>query len=198
MYVAGSPITHRRVQMIPKEFEEFFWRDYNTVRFHFRLQKKVAAHYRKDPYRAFSFSYRCSAAVYNFKKAIEQNHINLARTSRFREREDVDDKIECIALIEVQAKDFLEKLAFTLRLSQAEVLRMAMEWFMETIALCNRREVAIPARWKWHHRSGTPHIDTLSFNFYRFGSDLIWKYHPPKRKSFLKTREEIWDELAPT
>jgi hypothetical protein len=167
----------------PPEFREFF-RGYKTVRFHFRLQKSVAAFYRDREAHGKYFSGMCSAASYRFNRALSQGLINTARTSRFREREDVGDKIECIAHLEVQAKDFIEKMAFALRLSQAEVLRMAMEWWMETVQLRSKREISIPARWKWHHRSRTPHMETLSFSFYTFGRELVWRFHPPKPKKF--------------
>jgi hypothetical protein len=172
---------------IPPEFREFF-RGYQTVRFHFRLQKGVAAFYRDRKARGNCFSGLCSAASYRFNRALSQGLINTARTSRFREREDMGDKIECIANLEVEAKDFIEKMAFTLRLSQAEALRMAMEWWMETMLLRNKREVSIPARWKWHHRSRTPHMETLSFSFYSFGRELIWRFHPPRppKNAFLR------------
>jgi hypothetical protein len=165
-------------EAIPPEFREFF-RGYKTVRFHFRLQKGVAAFYRDRKKLGNYFSGLCSAATERFQTALSQGLINTSRTSRFREREDVGDKIECVANLEVQAKDIIEKLAFTLRLSQAEVLRMAMEWWMETMLLRNKREVSIPARWKWHHRSRAPHMDTLTFSFYSFGRELIWRFHPP-------------------
>ncbi|MDR2734146.1 MAG: hypothetical protein LBC99_05800 [Spirochaetota bacterium] len=169
--------------MIPKEFREYLC-GYKTVRFHFRLQKEVAAYFRDRKRNGNYFSGMCSAAVDRFQIALSQGFINLKRTSRFREREDRADKIECIANLETVAKDLVEKLAFTLRLSQAEVLRMAMEWWMETVLLRKRREISIPARWKWHHRSRTPRVETLTFSFWSFGRELIWRFHPPRPKKF--------------
>jgi len=176
----------------PPEFRRFM-RECPTVRFHFRLQKSVAAFYRDRAARRKKFSGLCSAAVDRFQKALRLGAINTARTSRFREREDMGDKVECIANLEVQAKDIIEKLAFALKLSQAEVLRSAMEWWMETVLLRSKREVSTPALWKWHHRSRTPGMDTLTFCFYEFGRELVWRFHPPvpPRDFFLRWAQAL-------
>ena len=166
---------------------------YQVVRFHFRLQKSVNRFYREyrdRRRRGSNFSRMCTAALERFQDAVREGCINTHRVSRFRERDDAEDKVECIARVPLEVKDFLEKLAFALRLSQAEVLRMAMEWWMETKLESGKREVCVPARRKWRHRVPAPHMDSLCFSFYRFGRDLIWRFHPPvsdKDRFFWKT-----------
>jgi len=168
-----------KLRHVPTEFQQFLC-GFQTVRFHFRLQKGVAAFFRDRKKWRKTFSEMCSSASYKFNRALSQGLINTTRVSRFREREDLGDKIECVANLEYEAKDFIEKMAFALKLSQAEVMRCAMEWWMETVLLRSKREVSTPARWKWHHRSRAPHMDSLSFSFYEFGRELIWRFHPPR------------------
>jgi hypothetical protein len=167
----------------PKEFHKFLY-GYQTVRFHFRLQKEVAAFYRDRKNRRKNFSALCSSAAYMFSAAVSQGLVDMRRASRFRGRADKSDKVECIARLEVEQKDFIEKLGFALGLSQAEALRSAMEWFMETVLLRGRREVSVPARWKWHHRPRTPRMESLFFSFWSFGRELVWRFHPPRPKRF--------------
>ena len=157
------------------QYEEFreYLDCYRTTRFHFRLQKKVRAFYLVQPN---DFCHLCEAAIDRFQDAILSGYVNTERVSRFREREDLQDKLETVVRIDVRYKDFIEKLAFALRVSQAEVLRMALEWWMEVVLEARNEEVSVPARKKWHHSMSLPHMDTLTFSFWKFGRELYWRY----------------------
>jgi len=154
---------------------------YYAARFHFRLQTAVLNYYRTLPN---SFSNLCNAAIERFYFATKEGRINTKRISRFLGRDDMRDKVECIVRIELGSKDFIEKLAIALRVSQAEVLRMALEWWMEAVCENKNRAVNIPALRKWHHRVNRPHLDSLNFSFWKYGCEVIWKYHEGKPPSF--------------
>lgn len=147
----------------------------DLVRFHSRFQRDVYRYYSRRP-RGASRSIR--HALLRFRLAVRGGVIKLTQLSRFLSRADVKDKVECYLRISVQDKDFLEKLAFALRLSQAEVLRMALEWFMEATGMHSPRAVFLPAFRRWHHRRPKPVPYTMRFSFWATGRLLEWQIPP--------------------
>jgi len=142
------------------------------VRFHFRLQKEANQFYRKRPLR---FSKACHQALVDFRTVIQGGLLKLDKTSRFLGRDDRANKVECVARIRPEDKDLLEKLAFTLRLSQAEVMRMALEWRWEISEIAPLR-TAIAARRKWHHRRVWLEQIEVRYRYDTFGKEVIWKF----------------------
>lgn len=142
-------------------------------RFHFRIQGNVHDCYRQHPLRigkAIRF------ALDRFAVAARGGTIRLDRTSRFLARDDVSDKVELHVILAAGDKDLIEKLAFSLGISQAEALRMALEWYMEVVWLQSSREVCVRARRKWHHSRPVPVPETMLFSIWRHGRQLFWQF----------------------
>lgn len=113
--------------------------------------------------------------------------------SRFLAREDVSDKTELCVRITVQDKDYLEKMAFAFRLSQAEVLRMALEWYMEAINPCVDQRTFDAACRKWHHDRVMHSPSTMWFSFKQSDRLLEWQF-PSKTECEIacKITEDHW------
>ena len=77
-------------------------------------------------------------ALTAFAVRYNQGHISLNRGSDFLARLDKTDKIEVQIIVPRNLKLILCRLAFTFRHSQAEVLRMAIEWYVRGWLLGNR------------------------------------------------------------
>ena len=147
------------------------------VRFHCRFQRAVYACYKNHP-RHISRAVRL--VLLKFRKALDGGMFNLSRVSRFLAREDVTDKVELHLQLTVADKDLIEKLAFALRISQSELLRMALEWHMEAMRPQSPRCVFYAARRKWHHRRVKPRPESMAFSFWTFGRSLEWQFPPQK------------------
>jgi hypothetical protein len=143
------------------------------VRFHFRLQKEATLFYRR--YYRFRFSNSCHNALAGFRIAVQGGLVKLEKTSRFLGREDRADKVECSARIRPADKDLLEKLAFALRRSQAEVMRMALEWWWEAV-LRAPLSIYIAARRKWHHRRVFPEQAEVRYRYDAYGREVVWRF----------------------
>ena len=141
------------------------------VRFHCRFETAVETFF-------MSGSGRMSPAVRDvlerFGRCVRGGLLNLKCRSRFKGRADLKDKVERVVRLEVRDKDLLEKLAFSLRISQAEVLRMALEWFMEAVAVASPE-----GRIKWHHELPMLGPVSLRFAFSEYGRLLEWQIPPP-------------------
>jgi len=136
------------------------------IRFHCRLQGAVYAYYRKRP-RGISRAVR--RALARFRLVMGGGMFKIGKISRFLARADVEDKIELCIRLTVADKDLIEKYAFALRLSQAEVLRIVLEWFMEAISVHAPQFVFYAARRKWHHRRPNPKPITMRFSSWQPG-----------------------------
>ena len=147
--------------------------DRKRIRFHCRFQTEVYEYYRSRP-RGISKTIRHALA--RFRLVVNGGLFRLERLSRFLSRTVVRDKIELRVRLTVEDKDLLEKLAFAFRLSQAEVLRMALEWYMEAVNVNARQCVYYAARRKWHHRRPNPEPFTLRYSFWDPGRLLEWRF----------------------
>jgi len=116
-----------------------------------------------------------------FRQAVDGGVFKLHRLSRFLSREELRDKIELRIRVTVEDKALLEKLAFSFRLSQAEVLRMALEWYMEAISVHARQIVYYCARRKWHHRRPNPKPQSLRFAI--LGPDRLLEWQFPTQSA---------------
>jgi len=142
------------------------------VRFHCRFESDVYDCYRRHR-RHISRAIR--AALRKFRTAVNGGMIDLSRMSRFLSRKDVRDKVEIAIRLTVGDKDMLEKMAFALRISQAEVLRMALEWNMEAVNIKAPRHVFYAARRKWHHKRPKLYMRTMRYSFLETGRVLEWQ-----------------------
>lgn len=149
--------------------------DSGLVRFHCRFERAVCEFYRR---RTARISRSIRHALRKFRVAAAGGMLDLSHCSRFLARADVSDKVEARILLTVADKDLLEKMAFSLRLSQAEVLRMALEWNMEAISPLASREVFFAARRKWHHEQPNYRLGTMRFSFWATGRLLEWQFPP--------------------
>jgi len=71
----------------------------------------------------------CRIALMHFAKAVKGGRIRIENRSNFLARADKTKKAEQYITLSGFDKDWLEKMAFTLKASQTEILRMALEWW---------------------------------------------------------------------
>jgi hypothetical protein len=112
------------------------------------MDKEMHAWYKKHP---FHISRACRKAIVAFAKGIRGGRVKTEIRSRFLDRVEKADKIERSVMITGYDRAWLVKMAFMLCISQAEVLRMALEWWREVMDPVGRRYIARYARKKWHH-----------------------------------------------
>jgi len=147
-------------------------RDRDRVRFHCRFEQAVFECYSRHPER---ISNGIREVMRKFRVVVRGGVLNLAQTSRFLSRPDTGDKVECCVRLTIADKDLVEKLAFALRLSQAEVLRMALEWHMDVVLAGEAQDVWVAVR-KWHHDQPGLNVETMRFSFWRSGRLLEWHF----------------------
>lgn len=135
------------------------------IRLRCRLEQAVHEHYGTQPDR---LSAAVRAVLQRFRLLLRSGLFRLEKRSHFRGRPDLADKVELTVRLTRADKDLLEKLAFALRLSQAEVLRMALEWGM---AEDGEKE-------KWHHDQIELKPCTMNFSFWTPNRRLEWQLPP--------------------
>ena len=147
--------------------------DKRRIRFHCRFQGEVYDCYQKHS-RGISKAIR--HALLRFRQAVGGGMLRLDSRSRFLGRPLREDKIELHVQLTVADKDLLEKLSFALRASQAEVLRMALEWYMEATRMQSPQSVFYAARRKWHHRRPSLKPVSMWFSFWEPNRLLGWQF----------------------
>jgi len=111
----------------------------------------------------------CHEALKQFATGIKGGTIRLDVKSRFLERSDKTQKTERVLLLSCYEKDWLQKMAFNLHTSQTEVLRMALEWWMEAKNSAGNKSVSGRARKKWHHSVITLRPFAVRYNLWGQG-----------------------------
>ena len=147
--------------------------------FRFRFRCSIATHAWYSN-RQFRYSLMIRRALLRFLRAVRGGMIDISCMSRFLSRDDIADKVETSARVTFWQKDILEKLAFALNSSQAEVLRMALEWYMEAVSPIAKPEQAFAARRKWHHDTPSITPKNLRFPFWEPERQLEWQIPPPE------------------
>lgn len=167
-----------------------FLPDRASLRFRFRCETSVHAWYST---RHFPYGLMIRRALLRFFRAVNGGIIDISQLSRFLRRTDLADKVESSVRLTADQKDLLEKLAFTLDSSQAEILRMALEWYMEAISPHATADVKFLARQKWHHATPSIIMNTCFFPFWRHERQLEWQIPPPEviTAAFFELRSSI-------
>jgi len=148
---------------------------WGAVHFHCRFRISMYEYFRDHP-RGMSKTIRL--ALQKFKLAAIGGIIKLPRKSQFFTRPDKKDKTEQYVSLTIEDKDLIEKLGFTFRLSQAEVLRVAMEWFMTTESARERHTDFYRVLRKSHHRQPLLRPVSMRFPIWTMGRLLEWQIPP--------------------
>lgn len=108
-----------------------------------------------------------------FAEAYAQGKIDPGFPTDFRDRMNVADKVTRKMIFPMEPKRILARLAFTIIMSQAEVLRMALEWYLR--GSLNGEEIYME---KYTYERGKSFIITLVFNLYDQGINAIFSSKP--------------------
>ena len=145
------------------------------VRIHCRVETDV---FEKCNRHTGGISKISKRALLAFRNAVNGGLFKFANRSRFYGRACREDKVELWLRIDAADKDLVEKLSFAMRISQAEVVRIALEWYLEVVMDGDLRAVR-----KWHHGHIQPRPTAMRFSFWSFGRLLEWQF-PPTPASF--------------
>ncbi len=138
-----------------------------TFRFHCRMDISV---YKWYCCQAPTIHQACQNALKQFADGIRGGIIRLNTKSQFLERKNKSQKHECVILITKSEKEWIEKIAFNLCISQSEILRMALEWWMEVKNPKTDAVSATRARDKWHYGVITFRPFAVHFNLWGNGT----------------------------
>ena len=138
---------------------------YGIFRFRCRMQKQsyVYASSQTD-----KISKTCRKILLHFALAIKNGIINLQTRSQFRSRPNHADKHECVLVLSKDIKDWIEKISFAERISQSEIIRMALEWWIE-ITSDKLRRTALK---KWENDRISLRIMEFYFSFWKYARHL--------------------------
>ena len=145
---------------------------FGKIQFRCRLQKNINTYYSKHSLR---FSRSCRRALACFVKAILSGQIQIQQRSNFFSRTDKNDKVSRAVLLTKDLKDWMEKFSFSEKISQNEVLRMALEWWMETAAVPEGRRYRAACE-KWYHDRVQTRPEEFFFSFWRYGRERYEKF----------------------
>ena len=158
-------------------------RAYGKVIFRCRLQKKENSFFSKH---CMHFSKSCRKAITQFALAVQGGTLRIEERSRFITRLEKTDKVSRSVILTRDIKDWIEKIAYSERISQNEVLRMALEWWMETVnPLANGRTYRAACK-KWYHDRITPRPDEFFFHFWRYAREKYDRY---------PSEDEAWNAI---
>ena len=145
----------------------------DRVRFHCRFTREMFRFYRT---RRRGLSKTIRLALRGFRDLAEKGAFKPPRTSQFLDRADITDKTERYVSLTATDKDLIEKLAFTFHTSQAEVLRIAMEWYMTQVPADDTRMYLNAHLRKKHHRRPLLRPVSMSYQLWEPGRTLEWKF----------------------
>lgn len=148
-------------------------RKFGKVRFRCRLQLQMNNFYSTHLLR---FSKSCRWAVARFARAIMGGKIHIQERSKFLVREDKNDKVSRTVILTRDIKDWMEKFSFSEKISQNEVLRMALEWWMETVNPLAKSRTYRAACRKWHHDHIQTRLEEFFFSFWQYGRERYEKF----------------------
>jgi hypothetical protein len=152
-----------------------------VVRFHCRMQTAVFDWFSR---REQSFGKICCRAIRRFMKGVHGGRICTNARSDFYTRSDVRDKVECWLCLGEVEKEWLEKMSFAYKVSQSELVRMVLEWWM---ALHKDDMRGYPSKGyylKWYHEVITARPIELFFSFWSEGQALIYDFPTVKEAQF--------------
>jgi len=156
------------------------------VRFHCRMEPSIRAWYCSSD---TGINNACHEALMQFANGIKGGTIRLDVKSRFLERTDKSQKVECILQLSCFEKDWLQKMAFKLHTSQTEVLRMALEWWMEAKNSAGDGSATRRARKKWHHGVITLRPYAVRYNLW--GQGIVTMNNFPTQQDVEKGLQAI-------
>lgn len=146
-------------------------------RFHCRMDKNTYNWYANHH---LKMSRACRDALVAFAKGVRGGRINTEMRSRFLKRDDRADKVERIITITGYDKEWLLKMSFMLCISQAEILRMALDWCMGVMD-SSGKEVVKGGDWEaWHH--GVIQYRQTEVQFSLWSKDRVILFHFPTRE----------------
>lgn len=156
------------------------------IRFHCRLRTDVCRFFRCTRRR---FSRSCVQALRKYMRGVRGGRIALDKGSSFYLRPDKSDKVECWLRMRESDKEWLEKMSFSLRMSQAELVRTALDWWLALHRHQNEGRDNEYGASSWYHEVITCRPIEVTFGFWSRGLVLI--------RDFPST-EEVKDGLAVT
>mgnify|MGYP001271781770 FL=1 len=149
---------------------------YGVFRFRCRMQKRsyIYASSQTD-----QISKTCRKILLHFASAIKNGILNLQARSQFRSRPNHADKRECVLVLSKDIKDWIEKISFAERISQSEIIRMALEWWIE-ISSDKPRSTALK---KWQNDHISLRIMEFYFSFWKYARHLTSTFPETGRSS---------------
>ena len=154
------------------------------IRFHCRLKTDVYRFFRHVNRR---FSRNCLQVIHKYMRGVRGGRITLDRRSSFYSRPDRSDKVECWLKVRESDKEWLETVSFSLRMSQAELVRMALDWWLALHS--NHGSIDEYDASSWYHEIITCRPIEVVFTFWGRGIVLIRNF---------PSMEEVRDGLAVT
>jgi len=140
-------------------------RTYGKIIFRCRLQKSANTFYSQH---WMHFSKACRRALTRFAQALKGGTLRIEERSRFLTRRDLSDKVTRSVILTQDIKDWMEKISYSERISQNEVLRMALEWWMEAAnPLASGRSFRAACR-KWYHDRIISRPEEFFFHFWQY------------------------------
>lgn len=143
------------------------------ARFHFRCETRI---HDWCSAQSSGFERVVRRILHRFLLAVEAGLIDLHARSTFLSRSDITDKVETAVRMDSNDKDRIDKLALAIGSSQAEIARMALEWFMEAIwgrAAADTKNVALR---KWHHRVSSISPVKIDYQIWHLDNRIIWQF----------------------
>lgn len=156
------------------------------IRFHCRLKTDVYRFFRRVNRR---FSRNCLQVIHKYMRGVRGGRMTLDRRSSFYSRPNRSNKVECWLKVRESDKEWLEKVSFSLRMSQAELVRMALDWWLalHTHQGEGRRDEYDASL--WYHEIITCRPIEVAFSFWGRGIVLIQDF---------PSTEEVRDGIAVT
>lgn len=145
---------------------------YGIVRFRSRMQKHVFIHLSSQLQRV---SKLCRTIMVQFSQSVNSGLVNIHARSDFKTRNILKDKQECVIILTKDIKDWIEKISFSEKISQSEVLRMAIEWWIEH----HKKNMRVSPKNKWSYIKVSLRVEEFDFSFWKYARNLTLSFPKP-------------------
>jgi len=149
-------------------------------RFDYRFEKQLSTKLKK--FSKISSINRNEIVRMSLAVAIEQyrqGKMHFLMHSDFLIREEKDDLVRYQVILDIESREILRQIAFTVRLSQAEVLRLAMEYYLYVELDIEKSQVQKKYRIKFSYDKPVKAISLVLYEVSRVKVQKITSFHDP-------------------